>query len=146
LQFSCNLTFLCFLKDSNDINLAHNTHLRSLHLKVYVEPLLPLTWVITLLTQITSPYLVHMSLEFEEDDVSILNTIDWTGLEDVFNQQRWSNLQELTVYSGWYQWYDLILPERSAAREFIRAQFPVLESRGILCIRCREVLGKMTRR
>jgi hypothetical protein len=72
-----------------------------------------------------------MSLEFQGDGVSFLNTIDsdWTGLEDVFNQERWSNLQELRVYL-----YGLGLPERSAARAFIRAQFPVLESRGILCV------------
>jgi hypothetical protein len=117
---------------SNDINLAHNTRLRSLHLKVFdrdVKFLNPLTWVITLLAQITSPYLVHMSLEFEVEDVLRLNTIDWTGLENVFKQQRWSNLQELTV-----NLYGLGLPERSAARAFIRAQFPVLESRGILCV------------
>jgi hypothetical protein len=71
-----------------------------------------------------------MSLEFQGDDISLLYIIDsdWTGLKDVF-QQRWSNLQELRVYL-----YGLGLPERSAARAFIRAQFPVLESRGILCV------------
>jgi hypothetical protein len=80
---------------SNDINLAHNTHLRSLHLKVFHRDVNPLTWVTTLLAQITSPYLVHMTLVFQVEDVSLLNTIDWTGLENVFNQQRWSNRQEL---------------------------------------------------
>jgi hypothetical protein len=114
---------------SNDINLAHNTHLRSLHLKIFNRDVNHLAWVITLLAQITSPYLVHMLLEV---DVSLLNTtgINWTGLKNVFNQQRWSNLQEFTVY--YYGVYHDGLPERSAARAFIRAQFPVLESRGIL--------------
>jgi hypothetical protein len=119
---------------SNNINLAHNTHLRSLHLKIFHRDVDPLTWVTMLLAQITSPYLVHMSLEFEVEDVSLLYDSDWTGLENMFNQQRWSNLQELTVY-----YYRLkpppSPPEISAAtRAFIRAQFPVLESRGILCV------------
>jgi hypothetical protein len=120
--------FLCFSAVFNsDINLAHNTHLRSLHLKIFHRDVDPLTWVITLLSQIISPYLVHITLEFQVEDVSLLNIIDWTQLENVFNQHRWSNLQELT-----FQWYGMY--ERSAVGAFIRAQFPVLESRGILCV------------
>ena len=61
------------------------------------------------------------------EDVSLLNIIDWTRLENVFNQHRWSNLQKLT-----FQWYEMF--ESSAVTAFIRAQFPVLESRGILCV------------
>ena len=112
---------------NNDINLAHNTHLRSLHLKMFHRYVYPLTWVITLLSQIISPYLAHISLEFQVEDVSLLNIIDWTRLENVFNQHRWSNLQTLTFYG-----YGML--ERSAVTAFIRAQFPVLESRGILCV------------
>jgi hypothetical protein len=115
---------------SNDINLVHNTHLRSLHLTVFHRYVNHLEWVITLLAQITSPYLVHMSLDFQVGDISLLYTIDWTGLENMFNQQRWSNLQELKVC-----WYGPGPPEIWAAIiPFIRAQFPVLESRGILCV------------
>jgi hypothetical protein len=111
---------------NNDINLAHNTHLRSLHLSVsFHEDVNPPTWVIILLAKITSPYLVHMTLGFQVDDVSRLNIVDWTGLENVF--RRWSNLQELTVYCNG-------MPEGSPARAFIRAQLPVLESRGIICV------------
>jgi hypothetical protein len=112
---------------NSDINLAHNTHLRSLHLKIFHRDVYPLTWVITLLSQIISPYVVRISLEFQVEDVSLLNIIDWTRLENVFNQHRWSNLQKLT-----FQWYGMY--ERSAVTAFIRAQFPVLESRGILCV------------
>jgi hypothetical protein len=112
---------------SREINLAHNTHLRSFHLKMFHREVSPLTsqWVITLLDQITSPYLVEMSLEFQVEDISRLNIIDWTQLENVFNQQRWSNLEIFRVC-----WYGL--PGDSGVRELIRAQLPVLESRGIL--------------
>ena len=76
------------------INLAHNTHLRKFHLKfLYYD----VTWIITLLSQITSPYLVEMCLEFNVDYGSLPNAIDWTQLADVFNQQHWSNLLELRV-------------------------------------------------
>ena len=56
---------------------------------------------------------------------SLLNTINWTQLADVFNQQQWSNLRELRV-----QWCGDA--EQSAVNSFIKAQFLVLESRGIL--------------
>ena len=112
-----------------DINLAHNTHLRFFHLKIIYYDGKPPTWVITLLSQITSPYLVEMCLEFPFafDDPSHLNTIDWTPLVDLFNQQQWSNLQELKVLGNTYR-----ASERSAAVAFVKSQFSVLESRGIL--------------
>jgi hypothetical protein len=109
---------------SDDINLAHNTHLRSLHLKIFHRHPTPLTWVVTLLSQIISLYMVHMTLSFQVEDVSILNTIDWTQMENVFNQQRWPNLQNLTFF-----WYGL--PENGLVGAFIRAHFPALESLGV---------------
>lgn len=113
---------------SDDINLAHNTHLCSLHLKIFHRDPTPLTWVITLLSQIISLHMLSMLLAFQVEDVSILNTINWTQMENVFNQQRWSNLQKLT-----FSWCGL--PEiRSAVKAFIRAHLPALESCGILCL------------
>ena len=112
---------------SRDINLAHNTHLRVFQLKMFHREVYPLTcqWVITLLAQITPASLVEMWLEFQVEDISLLNIIDWTQLENVFNQQQWSNLEILRVC-----WYGL--PRNSGVREFIKARFPVLEGRGIL--------------
>ena len=108
-----------------DINLAHNTHLRSFDLKMFHRDVNPITWVITLLSQINSPYLVEMCLVFQLDDDSLLNTIEWTQLADVFNQQQWSSLQELGVH-----WYGPAV--KSAVNAFISAHFSALESRGIL--------------
>ena len=108
-----------------DINLAHNTHLRSFNLNIFHHDVSSLTWVITLLSQITSPYLVELCLGFLLDDDSLLNTIEWTQLAGVFNQQQWSSLQELRVH-----WYGHAA--KLAVNAFIKAQFSVLESRGIL--------------
>ena len=68
-----------------------------------------------------------MCLEFHVDDASHLNTIDWTQLVDLFNQQQWSNLQELRVLCC-----RILASEISAVDAFIKSKFSVLESRGIL--------------
>ena len=132
LSIYCNfhLTSLFYASAvfNNDINLAHNTRLRSFHLKIFHRHPTPLTWVITLLSQITSLYLVHILLEFQLEDLSLLSTIDWTQMESVFNQQRWPNLQKVKFF--WYGLPDIT--SGLAVRAFIKAHFPELESRGIL--------------
>ena len=111
---------------SNSINLAHNTHLRSLHLKIFHRHPTPLAWVITLFSQIISLSMERIYLTFQVEDASVLNTIDWTQMATVLNQQRWSNLQKVRFY--WFGPPDA----QSGVRAFIRAHFPALESRGIL--------------
>jgi hypothetical protein len=68
--------------------------------------------------------------ELTRPNVLIAVALSFSRAPLIFTQ-RWSNLQELTVYL-----YGLGLPEglRSAAKAFTRVQFPVLESRGILCV------------
>ena len=116
---------------SNDINLAYNTHLRSLSLNMFHcdSDEYPFTcqWVIALLAQMSSPYLEELCLYFYLEDISRLNIIDWTQLANLFNQQKWSNLDTLLIC-----WEGLPEGSESTVSEFLKAQFPVLDSHGIL--------------
>ena len=116
---------------SNDINLAYNTHLRYLSLTMFYcdSDEYPFTcqWVIALLAQISSPYLEVLCLYFYLEDISRLNIIDWTQLANLFNQEKWSNLDNLLIC-----WEGLPEGSESTVSEFLKAQFPVLDSHGIL--------------
>ena len=116
---------------SNDINLAYNTHLRSLSLSMFRcdsnEYPYTCQWVIALLAQVSSPYLEELYLYFYLEDITRLNIIDWTQLANLFNQQKWSNLSILLIC-----WEGLPEGSESTVSEFLKAQFPVLDSHGIL--------------
>ena len=109
------------------INLAHNTHLRSICLIIFWRhgPH-SLKWLYTLLSQIVSPHMVHVSLEFELEDVAVLDTVDWAEMEHEFTRQRWASLQKLTL--SWWGPTEI----RPAVQESIRARLPTLKSSGIL--------------
>jgi hypothetical protein len=113
----------------NDISLAHNTHLRSIVLTILEgDGCYSRIWLFTLLSQIVSPHMVHVSLRFRLEDISALDTIDWTQIEQVFTQHQWTNLQMLTISCR-------VLSEIGEVDAgSIRARLPVLESRGVLCV------------
>ena len=111
----------------NDINLAHNTRLRSITLQIFWRyPPASMEWLFTLLSQIVSSHMVHVSFIFQVEDIYVLDSVIWTQIEDVFTQERWANLQKLAL-----SWFgpSLIRPR---VRELIWARLPKLESRGIL--------------
>jgi hypothetical protein len=96
----------------NDINLTHNTHLRHISLDLYWHEAVESEAAFTLLSQIISPLVDHVSLGFPD----FCNT-DWARLDGLLTQQRWANLQRLSVrrfppIPGWC--------------------FPILESRGVV--------------
>ena len=111
----------------NDIDLAHNTHLRSITLQIFWGyPPASMEWLFTLLSQIVSSHMVHVTFIFQVEDAAVLDNVIWTQIEDVFTQQRWANLQKLTL--SWFSSESI----RPAVRELIWARLPKLESRGIL--------------
>jgi hypothetical protein len=108
---------------SNDINLAHNLHLRRVSMTIYTPPYHNrlMENAFTLLSQITSPQVDHVSLTIRS--LSDLDGVDWAPMERVFAQQRWANLQRLLVRLSEVQ---------TAAVEWIRTRLPILESRGVV--------------
>jgi hypothetical protein len=117
---------------ASDIDLVHNTHLRSISMKIFHNFPYSMNWLSTLLSQVVSPHVVRVSLQFGLSDVSVLGYVDWAQLELMFTHQPWNNLQKLTM--------DSYGPNEISSEVVasIRARLPVLESRGILCIDCSE--------
>jgi hypothetical protein len=97
------------------INLAHNTHLRHIALRMYWGT----TWAFTLLSQITSPLVDHVSLTIRDSCV-----VDWAQLDSLLTQQRWANLHRLSVRR-----IPVMPPE---AAKLIRSRLSILESRGVV--------------
>jgi hypothetical protein len=104
------------LRLQNDIDLAHNTHLRHLRLTIYCHE--PVEWAFTLLSQITSP-VEHVSLVIFNFN---LGGVDWARVDRLLTQPRWANLRRLSVQSI------CDMPPM----EFIRSRLPILESRGVV--------------
>jgi hypothetical protein len=113
----------------NDIDFAHNNHLRSVELGCgpFSPQHPPPNWLFTIFSQLISPNLEHIRLQFGPRISSTgLDGIDWARMERVFTQPLFSNLKTLKLYV----WAE---PQvRSVAVELIRAQMPILEGRGIL--------------
>jgi hypothetical protein len=84
----------------------------------------PVEWVFTLLSQITSPPVEHVSLVIFEPTLSNLGAVDWARVDHLLTQQRWANLQRLSVRS--------ICDMPLVAIESIRSRLPILESRGVV--------------
>jgi hypothetical protein len=106
-----------------DINLAHNTCLRRLRLVICRDHRLAgsMECVFTLLSQIISPQMDRVSLEFSFDS---LDGVDWARMERILTEQRWANLQKLLLFRR---------PRmRTEDVQLIRSRLPVLESRGVV--------------
>jgi hypothetical protein len=119
---------ICTAVFRNDIDFTHNTHLRSIRLGIFYYSRRSMNWLLTLLSDIVSPHVVHVLLRVQLGHVSALDQVDWAQIELVFTQERWKNLQKLTV-----EWYSPTgIPSEVEAS--IKACLPVLESRGKLAI------------
>ena len=111
------------------INLAHNTHLRNVHVKIFgLYDAGSMKWLTTLFSQVLSPHVVHISLSFRLADISTLGGVDWAKIEREFTRPRWTSLRKLA--SSWHGASDEIT---SPAMEAITTHLPLLESRGVLC-------------
>lgn len=88
-------------------------------------------WIFTLLSQITSSQLEHISLRLQVKAVSDLDTVDWDQIEHICTQ--WSGLQKLTI--SLHGPVDIV-----PIAELIKARLPVLNNCGLLYVRDR---GKM---
>jgi hypothetical protein len=109
------------------INLAHNTHLRYIHVKILgIYGSGSMKWLTALFSQVLSPHVVHISLSFQLADISTLGVVDWAEIEREFTRPRWTNLQKLSL--SWHGPCEIISP----AMEAIMTHLPLLESRGVL--------------
>jgi hypothetical protein len=110
------------------INLAHNTHLRYIHVKIFgLYGTGSMKWLTALFSQVLSPHVVHISLSFQLADISTLGIVDWAEIEREFTRPRWTNLRKLAL--SWHGPCEIISP----AMEAIMTHLPLLESRGVLC-------------
>jgi len=113
---------------ADDYNFAHNTNLRYIRLDCgrldHHHPY-PQDWLFAAFSQIISP-LEHVQLEFRIKVVADLDVVDWTRIEREFTQQRWANLQKLTIQL----WGPL--EKKSEGYETIKLRLPVLDGRGVL--------------
>jgi|ERR1700722_7444855 len=110
----------------NDINLAHNTNLRSIELDCGVISLRPPRLLVALMYQIISRNLERLTMHFTLHGVADLDTVDWLRIEDLFTKKQWPNLRMLRIllYAS---------PETSlVAIRSVRDRLPVLEARGFL--------------
>ena len=117
---------------THDINLAHNTHLRSISLDCgFVNRGLndPMDWVFTAFSRIISPHLEHVLLQLHIEDVANLDVVDWARIDHITKQQPWAaHLQRLTIHlSG-------PLAIRSEACRSVGSRLPLLNGCGILSV------------
>jgi hypothetical protein len=89
-----------------------------------------------LLSQVVSPHMVHVSLQYEP---FALLQADWAQIGHVFSQQRLNSLQKLMIDS------DYPCGFASEVEASIRAGLPALASRGILCINSHRVMDQSLR-
>jgi len=110
----------------NDINLAHNTNLRSIELNCDEIFLYPPRFLVALVYQVISPHLTHITMHFTLYGIADLDTVDWLQIQSLFTQKQRPNLRRLQIFLT-------VQPEiRSAAARSIRDRLPVLEARGVL--------------
>jgi hypothetical protein len=105
-----------------DIDLAHNTNLRSIMLP-------SMDWMFTLLPQITSPHVEYVSLTIHHMfTVSHLDEVDWSSMERLLTRPQWASLQQFKIRLFPYH----TLPFTSEVRESVKHRMPILESRGVV--------------
>jgi hypothetical protein len=109
-----------------DINLAHNTNLRSIELGYGMIALHPPRLIAALTYQIICRNLEHLTMSFALYSIADLDIVDWLQMEDLFNKKQWPNLRKLKIalYTN--------LETIPVAIKSIRDRLPVLEARGFL--------------
>jgi hypothetical protein len=110
----------------NDLNLAHNTHLRHISLMIDHDELVE--WAFTLLSQITSLSVEHILLNIIASTLVSFDAAYCARMDRLLTQQRWANLRRLSVRS-WPRHCHCVPP---GAMELIRSRLPILESRGVI--------------
>src|ERR1700722_4101650 len=98
-----------------DINLADNTNLRSVSMHKHFK----------VLSNIYVPQLSHILFRLTIRYIADLKAFDRASLEYILIQQRWTNIQILTIHVHCKE----VIP---AATESIKARLLTLEDRGVL--------------
>jgi hypothetical protein len=84
-------------------------------------------WVFEIFSQIVPSHPMRVSIQFLLQEISDLENVDWARIEHMFIQERWANLERITIHLRWHG-----TAAKPGAVESIMARLLVLESRGIL--------------
>jgi hypothetical protein len=114
----------------NDIDLAHNISLRSIHLDDMViiggsRKHMALGWIPMILSQIISSRMDEVRLRFWLNVVDELDAVDWAYVQHILAHPRFSSLRGIVFVM-------LGQVDRGKARESIIRRLPVLHGRGLL--------------
>ena len=127
--FSSQFLSLTFRSTNNsagvleNINLAHNTNLRSIELDYGAIYLYPLRQMLTLVNQVIPLHLEHITMRV----YAIMNShcVNWSQVEDLFTSNQWPHLRRLTIV--------LYGPQTTSGTiRAIRAHLPILDVLGFL--------------
>ena len=124
---------------NNQISLAHNTGLRSLHFGgldakaaasqgFMSNHLFP--WVTAMISQINSPQLEEIAFEFEISSVADLQTLDWARIDRDLSREEYKGLQVFFFVVC----EDATPNSQKEIRGLIAGKLQSLCERGTLCV------------
>ena len=124
---------------NNQVSLAHNTGLRSLHFGgldakaaasqgFMSNHLFP--WVTAMISQINSPLLEEVAFEFQISSIADLRTLDWARIDRCLSREEYKGLQVFLFVIC----EDTAPNTQKEIRRLIAEKLHSLGERGTLCV------------